>query len=433
MHNNTYQVLILGAGISGLGAAYACKKDGIQSLILEKSRHCGGLCSRIQHGDFYFDRFVHLSFSGIDEVNSIFSESAKDIIRHTPNPYNIYDRKWLKHPAQNNIFPLENYEKEKIIRGFLDRKKVGLSVDNYEQWLRSQYGDYFAEHFPMRYTRKYWMREASEMSTEWIGERLYQPSVDEVIKGANSSNTPVTYYAKEMRYPKKGGYQAFLSELSNSADIRYGQRVIEINPESKQVVTDSGCVFSYDVLISSIPLPEYRFLLKNIPNSVDEACSNLCCTTGYHISIGLKGNNIPPYLWWYVYDEDILASRVYSPSLKSSDNVPEGYSSLQAEVYCRKDQFSQDDLYAGTVQKFIEMDIIKESDIEFVDYNFEPYANVVFNREIQKSRKMVRDYLSSLGVSTIGRFGEWDYLWSDQALMSGISAGKNVISNINVF
>jgi len=144
------------------------------------------------------------------------------------------------------------------------------------------------------------------MSTEWIGERLYQPSVEEVIKGVNSSNTPVTYYAKEMRYPKKGRYQAFLSELSNSADIKYGQRVIEINPGSKQVVTDSGCVFSYDVLISSIPFPEYRFLLKNIPNFVHEACSNLCCTTGYHISIGLKGNNIPPYLWWYVYDEAFL-------------------------------------------------------------------------------------------------------------------------------
>ena len=32
----------------------------------------------------------------------------------------------------------------------------------------------------------------------------------------------------------------------------------------------------------------------------------------------------------------------------------------------------------------------------------------------------VRDYLFSLGIETIGRFGKWGYLWSDQSLMSGL-------------
>jgi hypothetical protein len=41
-----------------------------------------------------------------------------------------------------------------------------------------------------------------------------------------------------------------------------------------------------------------------------------------------------------------------------------------------------------------------------------------------EARKVVRDYLSSVGIETIGRFGEWDYLWSDQSLMSGLGAGK---------
>lgn len=56
----------------------------------------------------------------------------------------------------------------------------------------------------------------------------------------------------------------------------------------------------------------------------------------------------------------------------------------------------------------------------FVDIRFEPYANVVFDHYIYKSRQLVRDYLDGLGIKTIGRFGEWDYLWSDQSLMSGI-------------
>lgn len=433
MQNDPCQVLILGGGISGLGANYVFKKCGINPVILEKEKHAGGLCSRIQHGDFFFDRFVHFSFSEIDEVNNIFKKSAQDIIRHIPNPYNIYKRKWIKHPAQNNLFPLEREEKEKIIDGFVNRSSADRLPSDYEHWLRCQYGDYFAEHFPMVYTRKYWMRNAREMSTDWVGKRLYQPSLEEVINGANSSDTPVTYYAKEMRYPAKGGYQGFLSELSGSADIRYGCKVAEINPRSKQVITNNGFVFDYELLFSSIPLPEYKNLIKDMPASIREACSNLCCTSGYHISIGIKGKCIPPYLWWYIYDEDILASRVYSPSLKSSDNAPEGYSSLQAEVYCEKDQYSQDELYAGTIQKFIEMGLIEENNIEFIDYNFESYANVIFDKKAKAAKELVRDYLSSLGIVTIGRFGEWEYYWSDQALMSGIRAARREISDAKSF
>ena len=50
---------------------------------------------------------------------------------------------------------------------------------------------------------------------------------------------------------------------------------------------------------------------------------------------------------------------------------------------------------------------------------FEKYANVIFDHNIYKSREIVRDYLASIGIETIGRFGEWDYLWSDQSLLSG--------------
>ena len=64
-------------------------------------------------------------------------------------------------------------------------------------------------------------------------------------------------------------------------------------------------------------------MLKNVPVDVCNAVARLHCTCGYQISVGLKTKNIPPYLWWYIYDEDILPARVYSPSLKSPDNVPE--------------------------------------------------------------------------------------------------------------
>ncbi|GHU73728.1 hypothetical protein FACS189450_14030 [Spirochaetia bacterium] len=38
---------------------------------------------------------------------------------------------------------------------------------------------------------------------------------------------------------------------------------------------------------------------------------------------------------------------------------------------------------------------------------------------MEKNRDFVKAYLAGKGIDLIGRFGEWDYLWSDQGYMSG--------------
>ncbi len=422
----TTKTIILGAGIAGLGAAHTCKKRGEAPVVLEKDDTFGGLCGCFSVEGFTFDRFVHFSFAKEKEVVEIFNASAGEVISHVPNPYNIYNRKWIKHPAQNNLYPLDESEKKLIIDDFLARPKdVDMArIGNYEQWLRVQFGDYFAEHFPMVYTRKYWMCEAKDLETMWVGQRVYQPSVEEVIRGSKTADTPVAYYAKEMRYPRRGGgYKQFFKSLAENTDIRYGQKVVSIDPRKREVVTEDGNIYPYDKLYSSIPLPEYSHLLRDIPEDVAVAMGRLRCTSGYHISVALKTKNIPPYLWWYIYDEDILAARVYSPSLKSPANVPDGCSSLQMEVYCEPGAYTEQQLIDGTVGRIVALGIIKREDILFTRVGFEKYANVIFDHNIYEARDTVRGYLRSQGITPIGRFGEWDYLWSNQSLLSGMNLG----------
>lgn len=424
MNNNT---IILGAGISGLGAAYSLRQKGETPLVLEKDETYGGLCGCFTIDGFTFDRFVHLSFAKDERVLNIFNTSAKRIITHIPNPYNIYNRKWIKHPAQNNLYPLSAEEKSLIIKDFLSRPNNVETdkIDNYEQWLRIQFGNYFAEHFPMKYTKKYWMCEAKELETRWVGQRIYQPSIEEVIKGSQTADTPVTYYAKEMRYPASGGYRQFFSLLAEGTDIRYGKEVTNIDTILKTVTTSDNTTYHFTRLISTLPLNLYPSLMPGMPEDIKEAARMLKATSGYHVSIALKTKDIPPYLWWYIYDEDILAARVYSPSLKSPNNAPEGCSSLQMEVYCAENAFTEQELKERTVGKLIEMGIIKEEDILFTHIGFEAYANVIFDKNIYVCREKVRKYLISQGIEPIGRFGEWGYLWSDQSLLSGLNVDNN--------
>ena len=110
----------------------------------------------------------------------------------------------------------------------------------------------------------------------------------------------------------------------------------------------------YDVLISTLPLPEYAQILKDIPTKVKEACLKLKNTSMALISLCFNKPQVIKDIWFYIYDEDILAARCYSPSQKSPFNAPKNCSSLQFEVCFSKDKplsLDGDELVKHIVQK----------------------------------------------------------------------------------
>lgn len=422
--------LILGAGISGIAAAYELKQNDIDSLILEKNESYGGLLDNFTLNGFRFDKFIHLSFAKDEYVNNIFFKTP--LIKHKPLSSNYYKGYWLKHPAQNNLYPLSQIEKEKILNDFGKRENKEVSeIKNYEDWLRVQYGDYFTENFPMVYTEKYWTVKAKELETKWVGNRMYKPSLEEIQKGCETDITPNTYYAKEMRYPVKGGYKSFLKPMIKDIDIKTNSLITTIDLVNKELILSDNKKYQFENVISSLPLPEICKLIKNLPTKIIEASQKLNFTSGYLVSLGFNKPDIADKLWFYIYDKDILPARVYSPSLKSSDNVPDGYSSLQAEIYYNKGvEFgkSKNKILEDTIDKFIKIGLFKKDDLIVKDIRTEKYANVVFDHHIYENRKIVLDYLAENNVISVGRFGEWDYFWSDQSMLSGRDGARKLIN-----
>lgn len=280
----------MGAGIAGLAAVQRLKELNEKSLILEKKNSYGGLCDNFEIDGFRFDRFIHLSFATEDLVGKFFDQVEHH--KHIPNPCNYYHGLWIKHPAQNNLFPLGDKEKNLILADMKNRPVVDQdSITNYEQWLRVRFGNYFAENFPMIYTKKYWGVNAKELETKWVGNRIYQPTIEEVVEGMKTADTPITYYAKEMRYPKAGGFKSFLKPFLNEENIRYDQSVLKIDPVNK-IVTTQNNEYKYDNLYSSIPLTEYASLLNIDNKDVIKAINNLHHTSGYIVSLGMEGDLI---------------------------------------------------------------------------------------------------------------------------------------------
>lgn len=413
--------IVLGAGIAGISASYHLKQKGIESTIYEKDSDWGGLCGFFEIDGFRFDRFVHFTFTTDEYIINTFEKSSP-LYAHPSISYNYYKGCWLKHPAMSNLASLPTDEKVKIISDFINRPNKDVSeIKNYDEWLRVQNGNYFAENFATVYTRKYWGQEPKDMETKWIGQRIRCADLSEVLKGSYAEQKENFYYTSYMKYPKKGGFRSILDNCRKEVDIKFNKKVVRIDTHNKLVYFADGSQEQYDRLISSLPLPEIVKMIDGCPKEVLEAAQKLNWTCGYQVSLGFKRPDIAKHLWFYIYDEDVPPARVYSPNLKSADNTPEGCSSLQAEVFfdCKDKITPAEEVLNSTIEKLKSICEFDDDDIVVKDIRFEPYANVTFTHGIYENRQIVLDYLTSQGIESIGRFGKWDYLWSYQAFESG--------------
>lgn len=189
--------VILGSGIAGISAGYHLNKKNEDVVIYEKDNDWGGLCGNFTIDGFRFDRFVHFTFTDDSYIKGIFEKSSP-LYEHPSVSSNWYKGYWLKHPAQNNLYPLPTDEKINIIEDFVNRKQVPLEdIKDYGEWLEVQFGNYFAHNFPFKYTRKYWGLEPNELETKWVGKRMYTPDLKQVLKGAFDTQDECFYYAKK--------------------------------------------------------------------------------------------------------------------------------------------------------------------------------------------------------------------------------------------
>ncbi len=419
--------IVLGGGIAGVAAAYQAKQRGKHAIVYEARERPGGLLDNFtvqsERGEFRFDTAVHLSFAEEREVREVFDRSAYNT--HEPEAVNWDRDLWLRHPVQNNMHPLPTEEKVELIAGLAEAPQG--EIRNYRDWLIQQYGEPIAARWPMVYTEKYWTLPAEQLGTDWIGQRVRRADLREVLAGAFTEDTPNAFYAKEMRYPKEGGYRAFMEPMVKEVEIVPGHRAVEVDAPSRTVRFANGQSVQYRNMVSSLPLPVLIKLMPNAPDAVRADAESLFATVVDLISIGFNRPQVSPTLWFYIYDREILAARGYAPSWKAESNAPAGCSSLQFEIYSsvkRPQTHSVEALKANTVEGLRRMGLAVEQDLLFVHHMRLPYGNVVFDLGMEERRDRVRAWVEGQGVQVAGRFGEWAYLWSNQSMMSGLRAGE---------
>ena len=426
-------VTILGAGLAGLAAAQKATGMGCDVHLYDKNAYYGGHAYTHERDGFLFDEGPHVSFTKNEQIRALFAETVgHEYYEHTRLPLNYWHGHWVPHPAQTNLFGLPP---ETVTNCILDiiaaHSEAERPVRHYADWCRSSLGETFTREFTDKYTRKYWTTEASNMTSDWIGKRIHRPAIREVLRGALGPQDEEHYYLSQFRYPKQGGFKRYVESVAGHGALHLGHTVHLIDLESHRIEFADGKSAEFERLVSSFPLPELIWRIKDVPKRIRDAADQLVCTSLVLVNIGIRRPEIlPDALWHYFYDEDLLLTRSNFPSRISPGNAPEGCSSIQAEIYhSRYRPLPVEDVVSRAHEDLLRAGILlPDDDILFMRERRIPYANILFDLARERNLGIVQEYLNENGILTCGRYGEWAYYWTDDSIFSGWRAGEKAAS-----
>jgi protoporphyrinogen oxidase len=433
------QVAILGAGMAGFGATSKLNEYGITPVVYEKQSYIGGHAASFESGGFIFDDGPHISFTKDKRIQDLFAANVNDeyeVIQARTNNY--WKGHWIKHPAQCNLYGLPDKLQIDILYDFITAQFTeNCEIRNYKEWLYARFGKSFAETFPMQYGKKFHTTSADNMTTEWIGPRLYRADFREVLQGALSPKTPDVHYVNHFRYPSRGGFIAFFEPLAEKSKIRLNHELVQLDIAYRKLKFANGAEGHYDFLISSLPLPELIPMIDSVPDDVLSAASKLACTNCVIVNIGIDRSDISKAHWTYFYDHDFVFARLSFPHMLSPQNVPDGAGSIQTEIYYSKKyrplHRSPESFIEPVIRDLKRCGIIEGNDtILFSEARCIPYANVIFDLERPDALAKIHGYLDESGIFYCGRYGLWGYHWTDESFISGEEAAQKVIDGLGI-
>jgi protoporphyrinogen oxidase len=428
-------VAILGSGMAACGASHRLLAEGVASTMYDQGSMAGGHTKTFEFpGGWVFDDGPHVSFTEDPRIQDLFAENIGGKFQKVSNYVNnFWQGYWIKHPAQCNLYGLPTQVVVDCIKDFMDaQSRPAEPVANYAEWLLTAFGRTFAETFPIEYAKKVHTTPAANLTTEWLGPRLYRPSLDEVLAGALSAQTPNVHYIDHFRYPTEGGFISYLRPFHQRANLRLGHRVVGIDAAQKVVTFESGDRAGYRHLISSIPLPDLIPMIAGAPLDVLAAARRLAATTIVMVNVGVDRVDLTDATWSYFYDQDFIITRTSAPHLMSPRLVPPGCGSIQCEIYFSEKYkpltLAPQDLIEPAINDLRRCGLIRESDrVVHKSAHVSPYGNVIWDHDRAPALEIVHGYLDSLGIRYCGRFGDWAYLWTDGAFKSGENAAERVL------
>jgi len=421
-------ISILGAGLAGLSAARHLNGEYI---ILEKDSRVGGLSKSVDIGGYVFDYAPHILFTRDEYVRSLFVDLLKgNLYRHVRRAFIYLEDSYVEYPFEVNLSTLSQDIIRECIEGVMNRRPI--EPENFEEWIYATFGDGIAKHYMVPYNWKIWKYDLAKMNIDWIAGRVPSPSVEEMRKGAAGILDKDYGPNAEFMYPKRDGIGALANQLAIGLDVSLDSEVVEVKPSGTEVdvkFRKEGKIrqITSEKVLSSIPLPDLVEMLHDPPEEVVRAASSLIYNSLVCVNIGIKRPDIIDKHWLYFPEKEYIFNRMSFPMNFSKHTTPGDKSSVLVEVTHREDRVDPELIRDRVIEDLTKTGIITERDeIEVCDTATFKYAYVIYDLDHRENVRIIHDYLESVNIVPIGRFGEWEYFNMDKALLSGKNAASRI-------
>jgi protoporphyrinogen oxidase len=438
------RILILGAGPTGLGAAWRLTEQGHNDWELWESESGPGGLSRSEvdeHG-FVWDIGGHVQFSHYGSFDALMERAlgADGWLEHERESWVRILERWVPYPFQYNIHRLPPEATLRCVQGLLAEQahgQAGGGFANFDELIRRVFGAGIAELFMLPYNYKVWAYPPSELATGWIGERVALPDLGKIMEGIVLGRDHLSWGPNNrFHFPKEGGTGAVWRGVANllpQEKLHYGKKVVRIDTVKREVEAEDGNRAGYDALISSLPL-DVLVELAGL-KSLRPAAQKLVYSTTHVIGVGLHGQPGPELAkkcWMYFPEDNCPFYRITVFSNYSPRNVPgDGqYWSLMAEVaQSPKRPVDEARVVEETVQGMLNTGLLESrAQVHHTWHRSFQRGYPTPALERDAALNVLLPELEKLAVYSRGRFGAWKYEVSNQD--HSCAQGMEVASHI---
>jgi protoporphyrinogen oxidase len=436
------RIVILGAGPTGLGAAYRLMELSYRNWdIYEKENQVGGLASSFKdQKGFTWDVGGHVIFSHYSYFDDLFEKLLqKQYTEHIRESWiHVLDR-LVPYPFQNNIRYLPPDKIWECVLGLLRVQKGNTIPQNFREWILGTFGQGIAECFLLPYNTKLWKYPLEDMSRDWIEERVSVVDAERALKNVILGEDDRSWGPNsKFKFPLNSGTGGFFGRFEPfiREHLWMKKEAVKIDVINKTITFIDGQNTAYDSLITTIPLDRLVRILHPPQEEMIQAGSDLKYCGVYVVGIGIKQKRIDSKCWVYFPEDKVPFYRVTYFSHYSPFNVPEeGYSSFMCETsFSANKQDITTSIIEDTIQGLLRTQIISDSERDDIVSQYllrREYAYPIPSLSRDKALKALQAYLLQNDIYSRGRFGAWKYEIGnmDHSVMMGVEAADKILND----
>jgi protoporphyrinogen oxidase len=288
------KVAVIGAGFSGMLAAYLLEKEGVEVTVYEKEESLGGHCKTLISKDIHVDLGTVFSFR--DNIKELFVELQLDYSERFNYRNYIDDQfKTVQHLSAQDV--------QKLLT---ELEQLKVILDKYTNSLASTYYDHIPEELLMPlsdFLEHHHLNTVAQIFAPYLSSfgygRLCETQAYYAFKAFNVETIYSFLRCEKLLFIDKGASELIRKLSHNISDIRYSIEVtnIEVIEDKVKVETHYDLGY-YDKVLITTKLPRdvikddvYNNLMKQIDTNPFVTCAfevedeNLV-TTYYKANLG---------------------------------------------------------------------------------------------------------------------------------------------------